>query len=78
MGHINVKKTSVILSIFIHKEYLVIDRDVVNCRPTIVPTAEVAEQRVKTEAMQHRVCEGLLFCSLFHHPDASFIPSQGI
>lgn len=57
MGHINVKNTSVILNIFVHREHLVIDRDVVNCRLTMAPIAEVAEQRVKTEAIQHRICE---------------------
>lgn len=57
MGHINVKNTSVILNIFVHREHLVIDRDVVNCRLTMAPIAEVAEQRVKTEAIQRRICE---------------------
>lgn len=57
MGHINVKNTSVILNIFVHREHLVIDRAVVNCRLTMAPIAEVAEQRVKTEAIQRRICE---------------------
>lgn len=57
MGHINVRKTNVILNIFVHREHLVIDRDVVNCRLTMVPIAEVAEQRVKTEAIQRRIRE---------------------
>lgn len=38
MGHLQVKKTNAILNIFVHRERLIIDRDVVNYRLTIVPT----------------------------------------
>lgn len=53
---------------FCTRERLVIDGDVVNDRQPIVPAADVTEQKVKTRVIQHRICEGLLFCSLSRHP----------